>query len=51
MGATGGVEPSEEERIEDRGGKVEIEIPLRFSKLFSSLDHDAIDKGLYQKSL
>ena len=50
MGATGGVESLEEERIENRGGKVK-KVPSRYSKLFSSLDHEAIEKGLYQDSL
>ena len=51
MGATGGVEPSEEERIENLAGEVEKLMPSRFAKLFTSLDQDAIDKELYQQSL
>ena len=50
MGATGGVEPSEEDRQNQQGGE-EKKVPSRFSKLFSSLDHEAIEKGLYKESL
>ena len=53
MGATAGVEPSEEERLKEfRGGKgVKKEMPTKFAKLFRSLDQDAIDEGLYQDAL
>ena len=48
MGATEGVEPSEEERNQEVK-KEQIskkEIPKKFSKLFTSLDQVAIDQGL-----
>ena len=54
MGATEGVEPSEEERNRevDKVQNYKKELPKKFSKLFSSIDQDAIDQGLaYQDAL
>ena len=53
MGATAGVEPSEEDRLKEcRGGKrAKKDIPAKFSKMFLSLDQEAIDKGLFQDAL
>ena len=51
------MEPSEEERSEERkeedceAAKVNMTSPKTFSKLFSSLDQDAIDTGLYHGAL
>ena len=52
MGATEGVELSEEERSKEcEGGKELSEMPTKISKLFSSLDQEAIDNGLYEDAL
>ena len=51
------MEPSEEERLKEIKeedcvvAKGEMAIPKKFSKLFSSLDQDAIDTGLYHGTL
>ena len=51
------MEPSEEERLKEMKeedcevAKIDMTIPKKFSKLFSSLDKDAIDTGLYHGAL